>query len=179
MSVASLEAQSLADAARREAERRATVAQPGKVYTDADLAGLSPRPGSAATAPASPAASTAQPSSAEPKTAEGQAVSEPADPEQGITDPSKAPKARVKRDEQHWRERAQVIRTRLNRVQSDVNALQARLSQLEANGGSPGDTQATTADLAKFEKELRNIQDEWTQFENRAKQAQVPTAWIR
>jgi hypothetical protein len=174
------EAQSLADAARREAERRAAVTQPGKVYTDADLAGLSPRPGPGAS-PSAPATPSSASTSEAPSPDQAPAAAEASEDEEkeGITDRAKIPQARVKRDEQHWRERAQLIRTRLNRVQTDVNAVQTRLSQLESTGGSPADIEVATADLVRFQKELRNIQDEWTQLENRAQQYKVPTAWIR
>lgn len=171
--VAGLEAQSLGEAAQREAERRASVPAGGRVYTSRDLARLPNRP-----APPAPAA--APEGAAPPDTAPtpGGAAAQQESAKPAAPEPDAA-KARQKRDEQHWRERAALIRGRLDRGRSDLNALAARVAELEVQPNSGPDLQQATADLARFQKELRFIEEEWAAFERRAQQDKVPTIWLR
>lgn len=177
-------AQTLGDAAKREAERRAKLAQTKKVITNADLDALPSRGALPAARPDAvlpvpvPEAPAVDRAAADP--AETVAASE--------GEPAVLPAARVKRDEQHWRERAQVIRGRLTRLQSDAAALQGRVTSLNAEidaaSGSErtalgGELRQTTEALARVQEELRLIEGEWRAFENRAAEAKIPPAWIR
>jgi hypothetical protein len=182
---APVHAQTLGEAAKREAARRARLTETKKVITNADLDALPERRAALATAPARPgdvlapvAAATAD--SAGDAGTDAAPPAEPGAPAQ-VT-------ARVKRDEQHWRERAQVIRERLTRLQSDAAALQGRVgtlnSEIDAAAGAEraalaGELRQTTETLARVQEELRQIEGEWRAFENRAAEAKIPPAWIR
>src|SRR5262245_22066095 len=74
-----LAAQSLADAARKEQERRKTVKGAGKVFTNKDLKGVPPpEPPAQTTAGAEPSASDAAPAAPAPSApSAGQAVKAP------------------------------------------------------------------------------------------------------
>lgn len=176
-----LQAQTLGEAARLEAERRARLKEATKVFTNADLDALPSRGGATPVAPARPDAVLA-PAGAEAAGAAPKAT--PADEAEAPVQPT----VREKRDEEHWRERAQVIRDRLNRLQSDAVALEGRVDGLRAEiDAAPasqkamltGDLQQTSAALTRVQVELGLIQDEWRKFEDRAVQAKIPPDWIR
>ena len=99
-----------------------------------------------------------------------------------------APKAREKRDEEHWRERTKLIRERLNRLRADVAAIEGRVAGLRTELESAPAPRATvlaqelrqaSGDLTRFRMELRHIEQEWTTFEERARQAQIPSNWLQ
>jgi hypothetical protein len=173
--------QSLADAARREAQRRSQVKAPTKIYTNADLDGapfLRGMPVTLAPPDRAPAAAEA------PADAQAEAAGTPEPP----AAPGAAAEVRVKRDEEHWRERAGVIRGRLNRLQSDAVAMEGRVAALQTQLDSAEPAQAaalnselqeTTQALARVKRDLGLIQDEWRQFEDRAREAKIPPGWIR
>lgn len=175
--------QTLADAARREAERRARLKDPIKVITNADIDAVPSRGGATAAAPALPGALLA--AAAEASQA---ATATPAATPAPAVEPRADATVREKRDEQHWRERAQVIRERLNRLQSDAAALEGRVKGLTVEiDAASGSARAALADdlrqasemLTRVQGELRLIQGEWRQFEDRAVQEKIPSAWIR
>lgn len=174
--------QSLGEAARREAERRARIKGAVKVITNADLDAL-PSRGSmpAAAAPARPDAMLVPDGAGAADAAEPAAVATGAEP------PGQAA-VRQKRDEQYWRGRAQVIRDRLNGLRSDAAALEGRRDGLRAEvDTASGSQRAVLADqlqrtedtLARVQTELRLIQDEWRRLEEGALQDKVPLDWIR
>lgn len=179
-------AQTLGDAAKREAERRARLKETPKVITNADLDALPARGGAAPAARPDavlPSLGAEAPVDAADAAATAAATVTPSEGE-----PQAQPTVRVKRDEEHWRERAQVIRERLTRLQSDAAALDGRVKSLNAeiDAGSGSEKTALAADLreasaalARVQEELRLIQGEWRAFEDRAAQAKVPPAWIR
>lgn len=172
------EGQSLGDAARREAERRSKLNAPTKVYTTADLDAIPARgtvPASAITAATVLAAAS---DAAAPAATSADAKDKQAEPA----------KVRVKRDEEHWRERAKVIRDRLERLKSDAAAIEGRIGtvrlELESASGSKAAALSTeleqaTPVLTRIQNELRLIEDEWKKFEERARVAKIPEAWIR
>ena len=172
-------AQSLAEAARREAERRSTLTGPVKVYTSADLEGAVFKRGIpvdlASLKPASAVEST-------------QAAPSPKPSPDAKGAQAEAPKVRDKRPEEHWRERAKLITDRLNRLRSDAAAVEGRVASLRLELDSAPPSQAAALanelnqaeqDLARFRVEIRLIQDEWTAFEEKARQAKIPLDWIR
>lgn len=179
---APVEAQTLGEAAKLEAERRSKLKEPVKVITSADIEGASFLRGvSVRVDDLKPAAATAvlsaapeKPADAAPQTAEGQ---------QGPN-----PLVREKRDEDHWRERAKVIRDRLDRLRSDSAALEARITVLRTDLQSASGSQASaltneiddaTKSLTRYQYELGLINEEWAKFEERARQAKIPVTWIR
>lgn len=177
------EAQSLGEAARLEAERRAKLKEPVKVITNEDLEGASFLRGVSvridALKPA--AAATGVLSAAPEKPAE--AAPQTADASQG-----RNPLVREKRDEDHWRERAKVIRDRLDRLRADSTALEGRITLLQTELQSAEGSRATvltneieeaTKSLTRYQYELGLITEEWDKFEERARQANIPVTWIR
>lgn len=179
-------AQTLGDAAKREAERRARLTESKKVITNADLDALPSRAGAPSAVRPDAVLPPAAPDAADAPPPEGDAAATAASP--SGAEPPAPVAARVKRDEQHWRERAQVIRERLTRLQSDAAGLQGRVKTLnmdiDAASGAErtalgADLRETAGALARVEEELRQIQGEWRAFEDRAAQAKIPPAWIR
>ena len=166
--------QTLAEAAKREAERRAKLQQvPVKTYTSADV---EVRPGSG------PGRGKVETIPAEPEPAEAK----PAVPVAGAK--AEGPKVRLKRDEDHWRERANVIRDRLNKLRADAAAIEGRIAELRVELESASGAKATaisaeiqeaTKDLTRFQRDVRLIDGEWAAFEARARDAKIPMAWIR
>lgn len=176
-------AQSLAEIARMEAERRATVKVPGKVYTNADLIPdftkplpIDPAadPSSGAGAPADPAASTAASSapaeSADAITGEAQNGVTPRDQQE--------PQAADGRDESYWRDQAQLIRTRLANQNAQIEQLQARERTLAPDAGN-AERALVQQTLQKAVADLAFLNDEWLRFERSARERRIPEHWIR
>lgn len=175
-------AQSLGEAAKREAERRSKLKEPVKVITNEDIEGASFLRGvSVRVDDLKPAAATAVLSDGPAKPAD-------AAPTADGTAQADNPLVREKRDEQHWRERAKVIRDRLDRLQSDSTALEGRITALQTELQSASGSRATvltneieeaTKSLTRYQYELGLINEEWDKFEERARQAKIPVTWIR
>ena len=170
--------QSLGEAARREAERRARIDATTKVITNADLLAL-PARGAAAPAVPTPPATILEPLEAVDVPLAAPAADAPLPP---------VPDARQKRGEQYWRARAQVIRDRLTRLQSDAVALEGRRDVLRAKVDTASASQKSilteelrriASRLSGVEDELRLMQNEWRMMEAGALQDKVPLAWIR
>ena len=187
LGAASSEGQTLGQAAQTEAARRARQKETGKVITNDDLKLLAPAratPDAKGVNPVAPAdAAAAVPSAADAKPAE-----KPETPPAATEQQPEPVKARLKRDEEHWRERAKVIRDRLDRLRADAMAIESRIAslQLELQSATPETAPALTSeidqatkDLARFNKELRLIEGEWRAFEDRAREARIPQTWIR
>lgn len=168
-------AQSLADVARQEEQRRKSVAESGRVYTNEDLPEPLARPAAAepsAAAPRQAAASEAAGAQAPAKAAE--------DAEEKTS--STVLKPREKRNEEHWRGRAGQFRSRLAKLNEDVTALQAFLENVRSQpqtSATAADIRQAEADLARFAAERKSIDDDRMQFEQRARDEKVPAEWIQ
>lgn len=167
-------AQSLADVARHEAERRQQVTS-GKVYTDGDLA-----PVDDATPPPQ---TSIQPSPASGgETPDAQPPSSQAPPG---NNPGKEPviaKAREKRDEQYWRKLIKDLRARVDKANASVAAQKARLAEID--GGEQTlirvrEREVVTESLTRAERDARSLSEELTRFLTRAQMAKVPDEWIQ
>jgi len=89
---------------------------------------------------------------------------------------------RLKRDEQVWRDRAADFLARIGRLRGDVAAMQSKLATLRAGDqtlATTAETREATRALAKFQDDLRLIELARTQFEQRAREASVPPAWLQ
>src|SRR3990170_117318 len=115
-SLAPLAAQSLAELARQEDERRKSIAQPAKVITNKDLA-PAPVPAPAAPEPAPPAADAGK-AAAKP----GADAEAPKAPEPGA--------APAVRDQAYWSGRVSALQVQLDRDQVYADALQTRVNAL-------------------------------------------------
>jgi len=178
VSGAAASAQSLADVARREEERRKSVAKAGKVYTNDQLPPAppvsAPRPAaSGAGAPAKPA---------EP-TPDAPAV-DAAKPADQATGAGVAPTT-----EDGWRKRVAAEREALSRSEILADALQSRINALTTdfeNRDDPAqrsviftDRQKALAELDRVKKEIEEHRKAITTIQEEARRAGVPAGWTR
>jgi hypothetical protein len=172
--VAPVRAQSLADIAKKEEERRKTVPAPSKVYTNKDLAPTpagSPQPAPAAAAPSSP--DTAKSA-----------------PEDGKATPSKdaAEKAPLK-DQAYWAGKLKTLQEKLARDQDYADAMQTRINSLTTdfvNRDVPAqravnetNRQKSIAELARLTKSVQDDKKALADFLEEARRAGIPPGWLR
>jgi hypothetical protein len=179
-------AQSLADLARKEAERRKAVAAPAKVYSDEDVrpfaeiesaaAGRRAGTGTAVAAaeppsePGVPAAATA--GKVSPPSAEAVAAAPP-----------------DSTDEAYWKGAVGEARLALDRDRGFLEALQTRAGVLAAQFAAQGDQSQRAAivtnltgvrtEIDRLLKEIGQKTQELASLEEQARRAGVPPGWIR
>ncbi len=187
---APLAAQSLADIARQEEERRKAIRAPGKVYTNETLrpepppstspaappAGAPARPGTSAPAESAPAAGAAPP----PQTPGPPAAGQPG---------SGQPAAPAPSTEAEWRTRVATARDALTRSQTFSEALQSRINALSTdfvNRDDPAqrdqiaaERQKALAELDRVRREIQDQQKAMTAIQEEARKAGVPAGWVR
>jgi hypothetical protein len=156
-------AQSLADVAKKEEERRKAVKESGKVYTNKDLGTLPP--GTPAPPPPPPAAAAAAKETEKPEDKE-------------------PPK-----DQAYWSGRLNELRTALQRDETYVEALQTRVNSLSAdfvNRDDPAqravisaDRQKATAELDRLKTQIAATKKAIADLEEEARRAGVPPGWLR
>lgn len=178
-------AQTLAEVAKKEEERRKAVKQPAKVISNNDLKPRTPeRPPTAAPAPAEskpaqPAAGVAAPAGPGTAAAAGANQAKPA----GEASPTE------KKDETYWRNRITAVRTAQQRNQVYVDAMQSRINALTTdfvNRDDPAqraviaaDRQKALGELDRLKKEIEAQTKEIAQIEEEARRAGVPPGWLR
>jgi hypothetical protein len=168
-------AQSLAEVAKREAERRAAsgAKTPAKVYTNTDLTPDFTKPASADTE--KPAEAADAPGVSGALAVEGA----PAVHQQATEETEPTP--RDMKGEAYWRNRATQIRARLSAQQDRVNAMSGRVMALQ-NAQTPAEQQeweVTSNALASARADLASFEEEWARFEALAQSQNIPAAWIR
>ncbi len=168
----SLAAQSLADVAKKEEDRRETLRVPAKVYTNKDLnpalAGSSP-PAAAKTADAKDGDKPAKDSTA--KDASG--------------DKDKS----VPKDQAYWAGRLKTLRDALLRDQNYADAMQTRINTLTADfvnrddpvqkGVIERNRQKAVAELARLNKSVTDTKQGIADLLEEARRAGVPPLWMR
>jgi hypothetical protein len=167
--------QSLADVARKEAERRKTIQTPAKVYTDADLRRLPVTP-----PPEPPPADPAKASVTDDKPAAGT---------EGAAAPAKPVEPSVDLGEEYWRKLITDARSALARSSSYLEALRQRAQALSIQFYALEDPVQRNAAAAERRKVLDDIehlgQDMAAQeraiakIEADARKAGIPPGWIR
>jgi hypothetical protein len=181
-SAATASAQSLADLARREEERRKAVGTAGKVYTNDHLRPDPASGGNPAPPPSAPAAPT---TASEPATGgPGAGAAEGTKPEGPA-----APAANAPTPEQMWRKRVADERAAIARSQVLADALQSRINALTTdfeNRGDPiqknalfADRQKALAELDRMKKEINDHQKAIVAIQEEARRAGVPAGWTR
>ena len=168
-------AQSLADVARREAERRQQVPS-GRVYTDGDL-----EPVDTASTPG-PQTSAAPPSPSGGETADTQPATSQAPPVDNLGKEPVIVKGREKRDEQYWRKLMKDLRARVERANANVAAQEARLAEIDGGEQTPTrvrERDVVTESLTRAQRDARSLTEELARFTTRARMAKVPDEWIR
>ena len=162
---APLLAQSLADIARKEEERRKMLKEPAKVYTNKDLGAVPPAPPPVET-PVLEAAKDA----------------DKADKAEGEDE-------KVVKDQAYWAGRAKDLQTQLDRDQSFADALQSRINALTADFTARDDPaqrsvierdrQKALAELDRLTQAIKSDLKAIADFEDEARRAGVPPGWLR
>ncbi len=147
-------AQSLADIARREAERRTAIQAPGKLYTNEHLQDT----------PAPP------PSSGPVRSGGDQ---RPADLGESSATAAPAP-----RTEAEWRQGLAAARDALARAQRDADTLQIRIGGLAADV-IPADRQKLLAELDRAKQDARRAREVLDNLLEDAASRDVPADWVR
>lgn len=169
-------AQSLAELARKEADRRATVREPGKVYTNGDLtADFTAPPPAPTPSEAAPAVDEGRAAGAETSGEERLAT----DVQDGVT-PRDQQESQPPSDrgEDYWRSRASSIRARLAAKNGEIEALRQRLASFGAGSVDP-EHEVTARALTRAVADLDAFNQEWLRLERQARDEGVPAAWIR
>jgi hypothetical protein len=169
-------AQSLSDLAKKEEERRKAVKGPAKVYTNDDLKQYPTPP------PAPPAAE------GQPAGAPGAPAAIPA-PGDAPADPSKPAAQDEPKDEAYWKGLITSARTKLDRDQSYLEALQTRINSLTNDFYARDDpaqravlwTQRTKAleEKDRLTKEIAEGKATIAKIQEDARKAGVPPGWLR
>ena len=171
-------AQSLADVAKREEERRKSVRTPGKVYTNDTLRSEPPPSAPAPAAPVTPEAPAATPPAGAQPPQAGQA------PAGQAPDAAAAPKTEVE-----WRQKVTAAREALSPAPSFAEALQSRTNALPTDfvtRDDPAQREVVAAErqkaLAEFDrvrKEIQQYQKEISGIQDEARRAGAPAGWVR
>jgi hypothetical protein len=166
-------AQSLADVAKKEEERRKALPEVAKVYTNKDLTAL---PAGSPLAPP-PAAAT------------------PAKPADAAKDTDKATKDKDGKDKEppkdqaYWAGRLKALQDTINRDQTYVDALQTRINSLTADAygrddpvqraALTADRQKSIAEHARLTKSIQDNKKAIADLQEEARRAGVPPGWLR
>lgn len=172
-------AQSLAELAKKEQERRKTAAPATKVYTNDDLKKIEPPPGAATPAdPAKPADPAAKPGDPAAKPGDAAKTGDAAK-----SDEKAAP------SEAEWRARMNAAREGLRRSEMFREALQSRINGLTADFSARDDPgqraqiadarQKALDELAQVGKDIDDGKKAISDIEEEARRASVPPGWIR
>jgi len=167
-------AQSLADLAKKEEERRKKIPEPAKVYTNKDL---SPAPASS-TPP--PAATPGQPAPA--ATAPGEA---PKDDAEKDKDKDKDPR----KTQAYWAGKMKALQDEVSRNETFAEALQSRINALSTdfvNRDDPAqravigqNRQKAMAELDRLKKTIADGKKAISDLEEEARRAGIPAGWLR
>lgn len=184
----SLSAQSLADVARKEGERREGTQPAAKTYTNKDLKAVR------AAEPSAPAAPSADAATA-PATPAADADAKPASgPAAGAATP-KAPDAtagdasREVKDQAYWAKRLGGLREQLSRDETYLDALQTRINALTmdfVNRDDPiqrdqieRDRSRAVVELERLKKAIEQDRKAIADLDEEARRAGVPAGWLR
>ena len=179
-------AQSLADVARKESERRQAVTGAGKTYTNKDLKPVRevPAPADAATAAAVDKAGAA--SLATLTASQDEKTADPKDDAKGAKGANE--KAEVK-DQAYWSKRMAGLREQLDRDQILLDAVQSRINALTTdfvNRDDPAqrsqiasDRQKALTELGRLKKAVEQDKRAIPEFEEDARTSGVPAGWLR
>ena len=173
-------AQSLADLAKKEGERRQTVKGTGKTYTDKDLPSVPTPPADAAPADKPDDTKAAAPT-------DDKAAPDAAKADDKASKPADS-KADVK-DEKYWSDRMAALREQLDRDETYLSALQNRIDSLTTdfvNRDDPAqqsrihaDREKALAELDRLKKAVEEDRRAIPALEEEARREGVPAGWLR
>lgn len=175
-------AQTLADVARKESERRQTVQGGSKTYTNTDL---KPVPGAPPADAAEPSDATkpdaGTPASDDKPKADDDAAKAAGDEKAGGESEAK--------DEAYWSKRMAALKEQLERDQTYLDALQTRIDALTADfvnrddpaqrGQIASDRQKALSELDRLKKSIEQGKAAIPELEEEARRAGVPAGWLR
>lgn len=166
-------AQSLADVAKKEADRRKSVPEPAKVYTNKDLA---PVPPGAPSPP--PPASPAPDASAKPVDGDKKADDKAEKTEKGPV-----------KDQAYWSGRLKGLQDKLARDKDYADAMQTRINSLTTdfvNRDDPAQRSVieqnrnkSIAELGRLNTSVKDTQKAIDDLLEEARRAGVPPGWLR
>jgi len=188
LTAAPLAAQSLADVARKEAERREQVKDSGKTYTNQDLKAAPAPPANSAATPSDQKADGSQADASKP--GDSAATGKAADKSAADDKSTKADgKKEEVRDQAYWSKRMSDLREQLNRDVVYMDALQSRINALTTdfvNRDNPvqraqiaSDRQHAIDELARLKKGTEDDKKAIADLEEEARRASVPPGWLR
>ena len=161
-------AQSLADVAKKEEERRKALKEPGKTYTNSDLKTVPP---------ATSTTSTSAPDAPKP------AADADKDKKDAAKDKDPA------KDKDYWSGRMKELRAQLDRDQTYADALQSRINQLTTDfvarddpaqrGTIARDKQKALDELNRLKQQIVDDKKAISDLEDEAHRAGVPPGWLR
>ena len=170
-------AQSLADVARKEEERRKKTAEPTKVYTNKDLGDLPPT----SAAPAK----TAEPAKGAEAAKDDKAGKDAKDDK----DAKDAKDKDAPKDKAYWAGRVKALHDQLERDTTFADALQSKINALTTdfvNRDDPAqrgvierDRQKAIAQQAKLKQAVIDDKKAIADLEEEARRAGVPPGWLR
>ncbi len=177
-------AQTLADVARKESERRQTVQGGAKTYTNTDLKPVA----------GAPAVVAAEPGDATGPEAGGAATGRKAKADGDIDakapgDAAKASGETETKDQEYWSTRMDALKERLERDQTYLDALQTRVDSLTAdfvNRDDPAqrsqianDRQKALGEIDRLKKAIEQDKAAIPELEEEARRAGVAAGWLR
>ena len=167
-------AQSLADVARAEAERRSAITHPSPIYSNKDL---------------KPVRSPARPLPADESATLPQPRPQKGDSAERSTSTATPVEREEERGESWWRQRMVAARERVERSRLFADALESRVNALTTDFSARDDPAARAAvrtDLDKALAELERVRGEigeqertLAELEEEARRAGVPPGWLR
>lgn len=156
---------SLGEVARQAEAAKATTRKAKKTYGNSDLKAV---PSSAPAAPAAPAATEAffskglgKPVSAEEMVARS---------DEGVANEEVA-----KESETDWRQRAASMRSQIDKLQDRLAALTKPNAARDANAAAKSRNDTV---VANTQSGLDSLTKSWARFEEAARVAKIPTAWL-
>lgn len=188
-SFAPLHAQSLADVAKKEGERRQATKSSTKVYTNGDLTPVGDPAPEPAAAPAD-ASSSADKKSTDAK-ADAKADSSKGDGK--ATDKSAAKDAKVtggeEKGQEYWGGKMRALNEQLERDRMYAEAIQTRINSLTADFSAKDDPaqramiaddrEKAVSELSRLRKQIEEDKDAIGNLEEEARHASVPPGWLR
>ena len=185
--LSSASAQSLADVAQKESERRQTTTA-GKSYSNRDLRPTPQAPPDGADR-AEPAATAPADAVVDGASSFLQTADPTADSASDSTSEGTDGKKSDIKDEAYWSKRIAELRERLDRDQIFMQALQSRVDALTSDfvnrddpgqrGQIAGDRQKTLAELDRLRKAVEADKRSIPDLEEEARRSGVPAGWLR
>jgi hypothetical protein len=187
-SLAPLHAQSLADVAKKETERRQGGKPATKVYTNGDLrpvAEPAPDADSASTAPADTAASGDK----KPADAKSDAKADAKTNDKSAGKDAKASDKGEEKGQEYWSGRMRALNDQLERDRLYADAIQTRINSLTADFAARDDPaqrqliaedrDKAVSELSRLRKQIDEDKDAIGSLEEEAHRAGVPPGWLR